>query len=85
MGLLEAMDNSSLHYYDNYGFNITSFSTFLSLALAIFGNGHRENEDAIKVIKGHQKNLSDKLISDVIVIFSLIILIELLKKGTIMI
>jgi hypothetical protein len=50
MGLLEAMVKFSSHYYDNYGFNITSFSTLPSLALAIFGYGHRDNEHAIKVI-----------------------------------
>jgi len=51
-GLLEAMGIISLHYFDKYGFNITSFSTLPSLALAIFGYSYIESDHTIKMIKG---------------------------------
>jgi len=52
MGLLEAMGKISLHYFDNYRFNITKFNTLPSLAVAIFGRSYIDSDHTIKVIKG---------------------------------
>jgi hypothetical protein len=37
LGLLEAMNKVSKHYFGEYEVNITNFSTLPSLSLAIFG------------------------------------------------
>lgn len=52
-GLLEAMNKISVHYFSEYGLNITKFSTLPSLSLAMYGYWFYKNiKHSIKMIKG---------------------------------
>jgi hypothetical protein len=55
LGLLEAINKVSIHYFEEYKVNITKYATLPSLSLAIFGYWFYKDEDvhnSIKMIKG---------------------------------